>query len=51
MGAAEFERDALTHQDALYNFAMYLTLQELLNDLVDDHEVRPGDYPARWFED
>lgn len=30
---------------------LYRTVQELLADLVDDHAVRPGNYPARWFED
>src|SRR5207245_11074802 len=29
---------------------LYRTVRELLEDVADDHEVRPGDYPARWFE-
>lgn len=30
---------------------LYATVRELLGELVDDHTVRPGAYPARWFED
>lgn len=30
---------------------LYLTVRHLLDELADEHEVRPGDYPARWFED
>lgn len=30
---------------------LYRTVRQLLEDLRDDHDVRPGDYPARWFED
>ena len=30
---------------------LYRTVRELLADLEDDHDVRPGDYPLRWFED
>jgi len=30
---------------------LYRTIRELLEELVDEHDVRPGDYPARWFED
>jgi 2-amino-4-hydroxy-6-hydroxymethyldihydropteridine diphosphokinase len=30
---------------------LYRTIRELLEDLADEHDVRPGDYPARWFED
>jgi len=26
-------------------------VRELLDELVDEHDVRPGDYPARWFAD
>jgi 2-amino-4-hydroxy-6-hydroxymethyldihydropteridine diphosphokinase len=29
---------------------LYRTVRELLEDLEDVHEVRRGDYPARWFE-
>lgn len=31
--------------------ALYTTVRELLGELVDEHTVRPGAYPARWFED
>jgi 2-amino-4-hydroxy-6-hydroxymethyldihydropteridine diphosphokinase len=30
---------------------LYTTVRELLGELADDHTVRPGAYPARWFED
>ncbi len=30
---------------------LYRTIRELLDELADEHDVRPGDYPARWFED
>lgn len=30
---------------------LYRTVRELLADLADDHDVRPGDDPVRWFED
>ena len=30
---------------------LYRTVRELLQDVADEHEVRPGDYPVRWFED
>lgn len=30
---------------------LYRTVRELLAELADDHAVRPGDYPVRWFED
>ena len=30
---------------------LYRSVRELLDELVDEHDVRPGDYPARWFED
>jgi 2-amino-4-hydroxy-6-hydroxymethyldihydropteridine diphosphokinase len=36
---------------ALSHPTLYQTMQELLEELVDDHEVRPGAYPAQWFED
>jgi 7,8-dihydro-6-hydroxymethylpterin-pyrophosphokinase len=29
---------------------LYQTVAELLAALVDEHAVRRGDYPARWFE-
>jgi 2-amino-4-hydroxy-6-hydroxymethyldihydropteridine diphosphokinase len=31
--------------------ALYRSVQELLAELVDEHAVRAGDSPARWFED
>jgi len=30
---------------------LYATVRELLTALGDDHAVRPGAYPARWYED
>lgn len=30
---------------------LYRTIRDLLAELADEHDVRPGDYPARWFED
>ena len=30
---------------------LYTTMRDLLRDLADDHTVRPGDYPDRWFEE
>ena len=30
---------------------LYRSVRELLEELVDEHDVRPGDYPARWFLD
>lgn len=30
---------------------LYATVRELLGELADDHTVKPGAYPARWFED
>jgi 2-amino-4-hydroxy-6-hydroxymethyldihydropteridine diphosphokinase len=30
---------------------LYRSVRELLDELVDEHDVRPGDYPARWFAD
>ena len=29
---------------------LYQTIRELLDALADEHEVRPSDLPARWFE-
>jgi 2-amino-4-hydroxy-6-hydroxymethyldihydropteridine diphosphokinase len=29
---------------------LYRRVRELLAELADEHEVRPGAYPARWFE-
>ena len=29
---------------------LYRTVRELLRDVADDHEVRPGEYSPRWFE-
>jgi 2-amino-4-hydroxy-6-hydroxymethyldihydropteridine diphosphokinase len=30
---------------------LYRSVRELLEELVDEHDVRPGDYPAHWFAD
>jgi 2-amino-4-hydroxy-6-hydroxymethyldihydropteridine diphosphokinase len=30
---------------------LYRSVRELLDELVDEHDVRPGDYPVRWFVD
>jgi len=30
---------------------LYRSIRELLDELADAHEVRPGAYPARWLED
>ena len=30
---------------------LYTTIRHLLAELTDDHTVKPGAYPARWFED
>jgi 2-amino-4-hydroxy-6-hydroxymethyldihydropteridine diphosphokinase len=30
---------------------LYRTVRELLAEVEDEHDVQPGDYPARWFED
>lgn len=30
---------------------LYATIRQLLEQLTDDHTVRPGAYPAHWFED
>jgi len=38
--APEFEHPTLYH-----------TVRELLAEVEDEHDVQPGDYPARWFED
>jgi 2-amino-4-hydroxy-6-hydroxymethyldihydropteridine diphosphokinase len=29
---------------------LYRTVREMLADLDDEHEVRPGDFPDRWFD-
>jgi 2-amino-4-hydroxy-6-hydroxymethyldihydropteridine diphosphokinase len=29
---------------------LYRTVRELLDQLEDEHEVRPGDFPSRWFD-
>jgi 2-amino-4-hydroxy-6-hydroxymethyldihydropteridine diphosphokinase len=29
---------------------LYRTVRELLDELEDEHEVRPGDFPSRWFD-
>jgi len=29
---------------------LYRTVRDLLADLEDDHEVRPGGYPDRWYD-
>jgi len=31
--------------------ALYRSVRELLAELVDEHDVRAGQYPARWFAD
>jgi 2-amino-4-hydroxy-6-hydroxymethyldihydropteridine diphosphokinase len=30
---------------------LYATVRELLEELADEHTVKPGAYPARWFEE
>jgi 2-amino-4-hydroxy-6-hydroxymethyldihydropteridine diphosphokinase len=30
---------------------LYRSVRELLAELVDEHDVRQGDYPARWYAD
>jgi len=30
---------------------LYRSIRELLAELEDEHDVRPGNYPARWFVD
>jgi 7,8-dihydro-6-hydroxymethylpterin-pyrophosphokinase len=29
---------------------LYRTVRELLDQLEDEHDVRPGDFPSRWFD-
>ena len=29
---------------------LYRTVRELLDELEDEHEVRPGNFPSRWFD-
>lgn len=29
---------------------LYRTVRELLDELEDEHDVRPGDFPSRWFD-
>jgi 2-amino-4-hydroxy-6-hydroxymethyldihydropteridine diphosphokinase len=29
---------------------LYRTVRELLDEIEDEHEVRPGDFPSRWFD-
>ena len=29
---------------------LYRTVRELLAELEDEHDVRPGDFPSRWFD-
>ena len=31
--------------------ALYRSIVELLGELADEHDVRPGNYPRRWFDD
>lgn len=31
--------------------ALYRPILELLEELNDEHDVRPGDFPRRWFDD
>ena len=30
--------------------ALYRSIGELLGEVADAHDVRPGDYPRRWFD-
>jgi 2-amino-4-hydroxy-6-hydroxymethyldihydropteridine diphosphokinase len=30
---------------------LYATVRELLDELADEHTIKPGAYPARWFEE
>src|SRR5881398_3662042 len=50
MGAGpDFERDALTHLDALYNFALYLTRHSAeADDLVQETYLRAFRFEARF---
>ena len=29
---------------------LYRTVRQLLEELEDEHDVRPGDFPSRWFD-
>ena len=43
--------DELSNAPDLEHPTLYRTIRELLAELADEHDVRPGDYPVRWFED
>jgi 2-amino-4-hydroxy-6-hydroxymethyldihydropteridine diphosphokinase len=30
---------------------LYRTVRDLADELQDEHDIRPGEYPPRWFED
>ena len=45
------EGGALEAHTDLEHPTLYATVRELLADLADEHTVRAGGYPARWFED
>ncbi|MBI2215805.1 MAG: sigma-70 family RNA polymerase sigma factor [Candidatus Rokubacteria bacterium] len=59
MATPEFERESLTHLDALYNFAMYLTRNPpQADDLVQEtylrafrfaHRFQPGTHLRAWL--
>jgi RNA polymerase sigma-70 factor, ECF subfamily len=59
MATADFERDALSHLDALYNFALYLTHHPSeADDLVQEtylrafrfsHRFEPGTHLRAWL--